>query len=270
MADTRIPSLNLLTDPASDDLLLIVDDVSNNPVNKKITLQSLFTNFELMLEVIGKSLVRRDISVRRDINLRNETTVEQPTSINVSGLNDIETNGTYVGTSTTQFDVEIDATGTPDTFKWRKDGGSYTSGVSITGGHVTLSGGDGVTVKFKATTGHTVGDRWTFAALPLSKIDFGQGQVLQEDEKPSSSDFSEEGFLTLESGVDIKLESGATKDLSITANTTVISINGDVKLGSSSDKVGFFGTTPVSQNTSMTSASATQVRDELIRLGIFS
>ena len=46
MADKKIPSLNSLTDPASDDLLLIVDDVSNNPVNKKITLKSLFNNFE--------------------------------------------------------------------------------------------------------------------------------------------------------------------------------------------------------------------------------
>ena len=52
MADKKIPSLNSLTDPASDDLLLIVDDVSNNPVNKKITLKSLFNNFELLLEVI--------------------------------------------------------------------------------------------------------------------------------------------------------------------------------------------------------------------------
>ena len=40
MADTRIPSLNLLTNPASDDLLLIVDDVKNNPVNKKFTFQA--------------------------------------------------------------------------------------------------------------------------------------------------------------------------------------------------------------------------------------
>ena len=47
-------------------------------------------------------------------------------------------------------------------------------------------------------------------------------------------------------------------------------INGDVKFGESTDKLGFFGTAPVSKNTSMSSASATQVRDELIRLGIIS
>lgn len=270
MADTRIPSLNLLTNPASDDLLLIVDDVKNNPVNKKITLQSLFTNFELMLEVIGKSLVRRDISVRRDINLRNEPSVEQATSITVLGLNDIHVNGTYTGSVSSQFDVEIDAVGTPDTFKWRQDGGAYTTGVAITGDYVALSGGDGITVKFDATTGHTLGDRWTFAALPLSKLDFGQGQLLQEDDFPGSNDFSEEGFITLESGVDIQLENGSSKELSISANTTVISVNGDIKLGSSNDKLGFFGTVPVSKNTSMSSATSAQVRDELIRLGIIS
>ena len=269
MADKKIPSLNSLTDPADDDLLLIVDDVNNNPVNKKITLKSLFNNFELLLEVIGKSLIKRDLNVRRDANLRNEGSVEQPIVISTTvGLNDISSAGVFTGATSSQYDIEIDATGTPDTFKHRKDGGSYTTGVSITGGDQSL--GDGVTIKFTATTGHTLGDKWMVTGIPVSRIDFGQGQLLQEDTVLEAADFSNEGFLTLESGIDIKLESGATKDLSISANTTVITLNGDVKFGESTDKLGFFGTAPVSKNTSMSSASATQVRDELIRLGIIS
>ena len=270
MADKKIPSLNSLTNPAEDDLLLIVDDVSNNPVNKKITLKSLFNNFELLLEVIGKSLIRRDLNVRRDANLRNEGSVEQPLLISSTvGLDDITSAGVYTGATSAQFDIEIDTEGTPDKFKWRKDGGSYTSTVSITGADQTLS--DGVTIKFAATTGHTLGDKWMVTGLPVSRIDFGQGQILQEDTVPTAGDFSNEGFLTLESGIDIKLESGSTQDLFITANTSTIKVVGDTLLGETGDKLGFYGKAPVSQNTSSGSMSTvTHLKNELIRLGLIS
>ena len=270
MADKKIPSLNSLTDPASDDLLLIVDDVSNNPVNKKITLKSLFNNFELLLEVIGKSLIRRDLNVRRDANFRNECSVEQPVTISATmGLNDLSSSGVFTGTVSSQFDIEIDTVGTPDKFKWRKDGGSYTATVSITGADQTLS--HGVTVKFAATTGHTLGDKWGVTGLPVSRIDFGQGQLLQEDTITESKDFSNEGFLTLESGIDFKLESGSTQDLYITANTTTIKVVGDTLVGETGDKVGFYGKAPVSQNTSSGSMSTdAHLKTELIRLGLIS
>ena len=46
-----------------------------------------------------------------------------------------------------------------DTFKWRKDGGSYTTGVPITGGTQSLI--EGINVKFYQTMGHTAGDQWS-------------------------------------------------------------------------------------------------------------
>lgn len=65
----------------------------------------------------------------------------------------------YTGIKLVIFDVEITATGANDTFKWRKDGGSYTTGVSIANtSAITLS--NGVTITFAATTGHTIGDKW--------------------------------------------------------------------------------------------------------------
>ncbi|MCE5309632.1 MAG: hypothetical protein LLG20_18515 [Acidobacteriales bacterium] len=79
-----------------------------------------------------------------------------------AALNDAVSGGTYTGTASTTFTVQIDAAGTPDTFKWRKSGGAWTAGVAITGATQTLS--DGVTVRFYATTGHAVGDAWTIAA----------------------------------------------------------------------------------------------------------
>ena len=51
-------------------------------------------------------------------------------------------------------------TATYDTFKWKKDSGSYTTGVTMSGGNQTLQ--DGISVKFGAITGHTVNDQWVF------------------------------------------------------------------------------------------------------------
>jgi hypothetical protein len=80
-----------------------------------------------------------------------------------TGLNDLTSGGTFTGSSALNYKIEIDATGTPDTFKWSDDGGTTwdATGVAITGSAQTLN--HGVTVTFGATTGHTLGDYWTFS-----------------------------------------------------------------------------------------------------------
>ena len=80
------------------------------------------------------------------------------------GLNDATSAGSFSGTTDIDFVVEIDGTGTPDTFKWSDDGGATwdTETVDITGSAQTLS--NGVTITFAATTGHTSGNKWTFMA----------------------------------------------------------------------------------------------------------
>ena len=65
---------------------------------------------------------------------------------------------TFTDGASHTLDIVIDSTGTPDTFKWRLDGGSYTTGVAITGANQTLT--SGVWIKFAATTGHTLNARW--------------------------------------------------------------------------------------------------------------
>lgn len=76
------------------------------------------------------------------------------------GLDDLSSSGSYTDTVETTYLVEIDGTGTPDTFKWSDDNGaSYTSGVNITGAAQALS--NGVSITFLATTGHTLADVWT-------------------------------------------------------------------------------------------------------------
>jgi hypothetical protein len=91
-----------------------------------------------------------------------------------AGLDDATSGGTFNGSHTIRIHVEIDATGTPDTFKWSyKDNDGVTTiettGVSITGAAQTLI--DGATINFGATTGHTLGDAWDFDAYLSSQID---------------------------------------------------------------------------------------------------
>lgn len=81
-------------------------------------------------------------------------------------LDDVILTGTYTGSAAATFDVEIDAEGAPDTFKWRKDAGAYTTRVAITGAAQLLS--DGISVTFGATTGHSYSFSWTITASPIT------------------------------------------------------------------------------------------------------
>jgi len=84
------------------------------------------------------------------------------------GLNDGTSSGAYTGTGNSAvYEVEIDGTGTPDTFKWKKDGGAYTTGVAITGAAQTLS--NGVKITFAATTGHTLADKWVITVTSVTE-----------------------------------------------------------------------------------------------------
>jgi hypothetical protein len=93
----------------------------------------------------------------------NETGSETAMIFTGAGLNDLAHGAGSEpdpGVPEREVRVEIDATGTPDTFKWSKDGGSTweATGVAITGAGQALA--DGITIDFGATTGHTLGDRW--------------------------------------------------------------------------------------------------------------
>jgi phage tail sheath gpL-like len=87
-----------------------------------------------------------------------------------SGLNDCISGGAFTGLVTRKIVVQIDGSGTPDTFKWSKDGGKTWEAetVSITGDAQALA--EGITITFGATTGHTVGDTWYFTAYPEPSV----------------------------------------------------------------------------------------------------
>lgn len=62
-----------------------------------------------------------------------------------------------------RYKVQIDGTGTPNTFKWSIDNGStwVATGVSITTAPITL-GAYGVRLQFSQTTGYTLNQSWSF------------------------------------------------------------------------------------------------------------
>lgn len=278
MADKKIPGLSTHDTPTAEDLLIIVDDPTGNPVNKKIrvdTLLSALSTDTTTRSVANKIQSRADTNVSRDVNLRNTKTVLQP-EILKGDQDDVTVSlGSLVMNRNTVWHVEIDSTSASanDTFKWYQDG--YTAGgassVTITGAAQAL-GGNGVSITFGSGTGHKVGDKWQIVGLMESRIDF-QGSLLVEDAIPENgsftSHFSETGNLQLESGIDIAVEDGTESDMYITANTTAIRIVGDTQIGASGNKIGFFGATPVSQNsTSFTGATVATVITELQRLNL--
>jgi hypothetical protein len=100
--------------------------------------------------------------------MQNDPTIAVGTAV----LDDASAGGAYTGDTNATFDVEIDGTGTPDTFKWRKNAGAYTGTVPIDGTPQALS--DGVTVTFDATTGHTLADDWTITTHLVPNFAFSE------------------------------------------------------------------------------------------------
>ena len=280
MADKTIPALNTHESPTSEDLLIIVDDPIGNPVNKKIRLDNLLSALSTdttTRSVANKVQSRADTNVARDLNLRNHPTVLQPEVLKGEQDDMTVILGTLDMAENSVWHVEIDGTSVSanDTFKWWRDGNTSTGAttVDITGGTQALA--NGISVKFGDVTCHKTTDRWQIVGLLESRIDF-HGSLLIEDSVPDNgtftSNFSETGNLQLESGMDMALEDGVEKDMYISANTTVMRFRGAMQIGSATDTVGFYGTAPVSQNTSFVAGASTaaHIITELTRLGIVS
>lgn len=85
--------------------------------------------------------------------------------------NDLSVAGVYTGTKDVDIIVEIQANGTPDTFRWRyKTNSTYEAqNVAITGASQTLI--NGITISFASTTGHKITepiDSWEVNGFALN------------------------------------------------------------------------------------------------------
>lgn len=98
-----------------------------------------------------------------------------------TGLDDLTGAGTFTGSAPLKYRIQIDAEGTPDTFKWSTDGGATWTAetVAITGAAQTLS--NGITVTFAATTGHTLGDYWDVSAPTTPAFGYSNAFLLPTD-----------------------------------------------------------------------------------------
>lgn len=150
-------------------------------------------SFETM-RVEGNAHFDADLTVDGDLTVNGTQTITNSNNISLSGafnyfnsgdtitsptftgtgLDDAEFTGHYNGTSSNKtFYVEIDSShGNDDTFKWSLDNFVTTEAslVAITGDDQELE--DGISVKFNATSGHTVGDKWEGTASPVN-VDTG-------------------------------------------------------------------------------------------------
>jgi len=77
----------------------------------------------------------------------------------VPGLDDMTSVITgYNKIKSTFYDIVIASTGATDAFTWSKEGGVASASIPMTGSAQAI--GDGITVTFAATTGHTALDAW--------------------------------------------------------------------------------------------------------------
>jgi hypothetical protein len=83
-----------------------------------------------------------------------------------TGLDDETVTGSgYTGTTRRFYEVEILTTAaSPDTFRWRVDGGSWSAGTPVAVADTTLE--LGVKIKWAAADGHTIGDKWSWYQTP--------------------------------------------------------------------------------------------------------
>lgn len=275
MADKKITNLNLHTDLQPEDLLIVVDNPNGIPVNKKISVETFFASLaanDVSVQSFSKVNVDRTINGLGDLDLVNYPVIYQPRPMLVVGTNDLNSTGVYSGSAQeVTFYVQIvgAATGTQgqytaDEYVWYIEGGSPSAAITIDfTTYQTLQ--DGVSVKFDSLVGHQVGDTWAIHIRRPGRINFGSDILLEDG--GGSLNQSNAGNLLLEDSSDLALE----QDLYITANTDTIQIVGDCSIGTGTNKIGFFGTAPVTQNTSMTSVTTVaELRDELIRLGLIA
>jgi hypothetical protein len=95
--------------------------------------------------------------------------------------------GSYSGGTDTPAHYEVVATAT-STIKWRKNGGAWTTGVTVTGSAQTLS--DGVTVTFSASSGLTANDTFYGFSHYQRMIEVSSlYNVIDDVNRKDSSDF---------------------------------------------------------------------------------
>jgi hypothetical protein len=114
-----------------------------------VTPSHVSNSFELVMGIFGKVIGPAN-------------RIEAAEEITKTGTTTMISGGTYTGTEDALYEVEI-TQGTPDTYKWRKNAGAWSTPANITAGPDAIE--LGVTVTFSSTTDGLTGDHWHVWAL---------------------------------------------------------------------------------------------------------
>ena len=150
-----IPAITLAVGDAKEDIRISVpQDISNHDFVSKLGLA--------LEQLIGSSSIDIDVSYRIGYKLPDHKTYIDDPLFRGSGTDDGTPTGAFTAEGSRIYRVQIDGTGTPDTFKWSKDRGSTweETTVECSTGNTALD--EGITFTFNAATGHTTGDWWEF------------------------------------------------------------------------------------------------------------
>jgi hypothetical protein len=130
----------------------------------------------------------------------------------------LTTGGTYTGTTTKYYVIEIDAVHTtPNKFKWSNDGGNtfYREYVDTDTSAIDLE--DGITVTFAETTDYSLGDYYSFTATRTAV-------VASSDTYASQNIYTLDpniSYLGSETKTDLKLETSKNERIRITADGNI-------------------------------------------------
>ena len=117
MADKKVTGLSTHTTPASEDLLLIIDDPNGVPASKKITLKTLFGNVTANTDLSGAKHIVRSANSVFTANVNITKTLRANTFIRTITTNPSTNNATTEGwkvgemrVSNTYFYMAVNAT----------------------------------------------------------------------------------------------------------------------------------------------------------------
>ena len=144
-----------------------------------------------------------------------------------TGINLTLFSGLYTGASDAIYYIKITSAGTPDQFQWKKDSGSWSSSINITGSYAWQDIAEGLKIAFSATTGHVVNDIWqinVYASRAITLIK--QDATLNTYEDTSFDATPDTGkFSIAASGTSIRIYAGHSADSSGSFDRRITGVN---------------------------------------------
>jgi hypothetical protein len=116
MADQKVTELSALATPASEDLLLVIDDPNGTPASKSVTLKNLFGTVPS-----NTVLMRTTVNANTTLNGSNTTITANLNSTGVTTLNQLTVANNQLRISTRNTPGSNSASGTQGSIRYDTD-----------------------------------------------------------------------------------------------------------------------------------------------------